>query len=194
MKAFKTTDWESHLVNRAQMGEQVAFELLMDLHRDALLSLAMRMLRNRDDALDAVQEVAIKSLRALPNFRAGQPVLPWMARICTNCCVDIIRRRRKGQESIDDREYNLAAAGCVHEETEDRLENAQLRAAISRLPRVYRRIVEMRHFEELEVSEIALKLNRPEGTIKSWLFRARQLLRRDLVREATPTSVAVTAV
>ncbi len=173
------------------MGEQVAFELLMDLHRDSLVSLAMRMLRNRDDAQDAVQDTALKALRALTSFRAGQPVLPWLARICSNCCVDTIRRRRRNCDSLESHEYALASDGCVHSDAADHMEQVLLRDAIGRLPRTYRQIVEMRHFDEMEVSEIATVLNRPEGTIKSWLFRARQMLRHDLLKQGGQPPVPV---
>ena len=61
MKAAKFVSWESHLIARAAEGEAVAFELLADLHRPALYSLALKMLRNPDDANDAVQETILKA-------------------------------------------------------------------------------------------------------------------------------------
>ena len=99
-KAARVVSWENHLVQRAVAGESVAFELLADLHRPALYSLAIRMLRNTDDANDAVQEALLKAYRALPDFDVDRPIRPWLCRICSNCCVDAVRNRRKDGDSI----------------------------------------------------------------------------------------------
>jgi RNA polymerase sigma-70 factor (ECF subfamily) len=63
------------------------------------------------------------------------------------------------------------------------IRQGQIIEAISRLPEKYREIIVMRHFRHMDVMEIAVALDKPEGTIKSWLFRARALLKKDL----TPT-------
>ena len=103
----KTTSWESHLVSRASQGEQVAFELLVDLYRPTLHQIALRMLRNHDDANDVVQETFIKAFRAIEKFDALRPIKPWLSRICQNCCVDAVRDRKKVGDSIDNHEYML---------------------------------------------------------------------------------------
>lgn len=180
MAPVRWMDWESHLVARAQVGETVAFELLCDLHRDALYAQAMRMLRNPEDAKDAVQDTFVKAFRALAKFRPGKPPLPWLARICSNCCVDIIRLRKQSAESIDLFEYALSADDDVQRDMETCIQDERVRASVEKLPRHYREIVMMRHFRHMEVSEIAIAVNRPEGTVKSWLFRARHLMRKDL--------------
>lgn len=177
----KVVSWESHLVRRAKAGEIVAFELLADLHRAALMSLAMRMLRNADDAKDAVQETLVKAFRAIHEFDPERPIKPWLCRICSNCCVDVVRSRRRDADPLEQHEYMLQDGG---ESLEDRAQgNFRQRAvldAIERLPAKYQRIILMRHFRHMDVNEIALALNKPEGTIKSWLFRARALLKKDL--------------
>src|SRR5579885_3459425 len=95
MKTAKFVSWESHLIARAAEGEAVAFELLADLHRSALYSLAFKMLRNADDANDAVQETILKAFRAIKEFDPERPLRPWLCRICSNCCVDIVRSRKR---------------------------------------------------------------------------------------------------
>jgi RNA polymerase sigma-70 factor (ECF subfamily) len=138
------------------------------------------MLRNWDDANDATQETFIKAFRALPSFQAGRPLLPWLLRICSNCCIDIIRDRRPGIEILDSHEHSLCGSydeawlGVVGKEATEMVQEA-----IDRLPKRYREIVSLRHYHDMEVGEIAALLHRPEGTVKSWLFRARAILRRD---------------
>lgn len=181
MHLQRVTDWETHLVLRAQAGEAIAFELLADSHRDSLRNLAMRMLRDSEDANDAVQDALVKAFRAIDSFQPGRPVLPWLMRICSNCCVDALRHRRQAPESLDKHEYSLCdPTQSVEDGAANGIDGEIVRAAVERLPIRYRTIIFMRHFRQMEVGEIASALNKPEGTIKSWLFRARALLRKDL--------------
>lgn len=182
MTSTRWKDWETHLVRRAQDGESVAFELLADEHRSSLRHLALRMLRDSEDADDAVQETFLKALRAIGSFTAGRPVLPWLLRICSNCCVDLIRQRRGGEESVDKYEYAVEDPSLsVQRQAEIRFEEEALGRAIQRLPEHYRHIILMRHFRHMDVLEIADELDKPEGTIKSWLFRARAQLKKELM-------------
>lgn len=172
--------WQAHLIQRASQGDTVAFDLLCEQVRPALYGIAYRMLRNADDANDAVQDALIRALRALPDFDPERPLRPWLSRICANCCVDIIRARRGG-ESIDLHEHSLSdGSDSLDEQTSQAMQQRALVEAVGRLPAPYRRIIFMRHFRHMEVNEIAEALKRPEGTVKSWLFRARAMLRQDL--------------
>lgn len=181
MKSTHLPDWESHLVIRAQAGERVAFELLADQYRTAMLGHAARLLRDADDANDAVQEALVKAWRAIRSFQPGRPVLPWLLRIVSNCSVDTLRSRRFVPDRLEPYEYSLRDdSQDVWENAEAQFEGEVVRAAVERLPEPYRDIIHMRHFRSMEVGEIASALNRPEGTIKSWLFRARALLRKQL--------------
>jgi len=163
------------------MGEDIAFELLADLYRPTLLNLATRMLRDRDDSKDAVQETLLKAYKAIADFDPERPIKPWLCRICTNCCVDAVRARKKLPDSIDQHEHMLRDDS---ENLEDRavrtMREGLISDAVARLPERYRNIITMRHYKHMDVNDIAIALNKPEGTIKSWLYRARALLKKDL--------------
>ncbi len=177
----KIVSWESHLIIRAAAGDEIAFELLSDMYRPVLMSLALRMLRNADDAHDVVQDTLVKALRAIKDFDSDRPLKPWLCRICQNCCVDAVRLRRRDGDSLDQHEYMLAdESSDVNESATGAIREGQVKEAIERLPEKYRSIIVMRHFRHMDVNEIAQALDRPEGTIKSWLFRARALLKKDL--------------
>jgi len=180
MKSTRFLSWESHLIVRSTEGDPIAFEILSDMYRPVLSSLAMRMLRNSDDASDAVQETLVKAFRALKDFDPERPLKPWLCRICANCCVDSVRTRRKEGESLDDHEYMLCDSEQVDDTATGSIRQAQILDAIGRLPSRYRDIILMRHFRHMDVTEIAAQLDKPEGTIKSWLFRARAILKKDL--------------
>lgn len=175
-------DWETHLVTRAKRGERVAFELIADMHRSSMRQLAHRMLRDPEDAQDAVQDALVKAYRALHSFQPGRPVLPWLMRICSNCCVDMIRQKKASAcDSLDKHEYGLEdPSTSIESGAETKLLGETIAAAIEKLPARYRSIIEMRHFRHMEVMEIAAALNKPEGTVKSWLFRARAMLKKEL--------------
>lgn len=177
----RVVSWESHLVERAAAGETVAFELLADMHRSTLFHLAMRMLRNADDANDVVQETLVKAYRAIGDFNSDRPLRPWLCRICSNCCVDAVRNRKRDATSLDQHEYALSdESQDLEAHASGNYESTAVREAVDKLPRKYREIILMRHFRHMDVIEIAQALQKPEGTIKSWLFRARALLKKDL--------------
>ncbi len=173
--------WEEHLVARAKNGELVAYELLADLHRGAVRNHALKLLRHRDDAEDAAQETFVKAYRALHTFDEARPILPWLMRICSNCCVDMLRYRKTRPECIERYEHRLYdLSPSAEDAVETSMEGEQLRDAIGRLPDRYREIIWMRHYKQMDVLEIAASLQKPEGTVKSWLHRARAMLRKDL--------------
>jgi RNA polymerase sigma-70 factor (ECF subfamily) len=97
-----------------------------------------------------------------------------------NCIVDLVRSRKHRIESLDNVEYSLSDSGASAERADNALINGQVMTSIRKLPWRYRQIIMMRHFDHLDVSEIANQLQKPEGTIKSWLFRARAMLQQDL--------------
>lgn len=173
-------DWETHLIVRASEGDEEAFGLLVARHRPALAHLAMRMLRNPEDASDAVQDALLKAFRAIRNFDPERPLRPWLCRICSNCCVDAVRARRREGEPLEGHEHLLREPVATDERAEGAIQQGQILDAIGRLPERYKCIILMRHFRHMDVTEIAAALDKPEGTIKSWLFRARALLKKDL--------------
>ena len=168
------------MIVRAASGDQVAFELLSDMYRPMLMSQAMRMLRNADDANDAVQDTLLKAFRAIHDFDPERPLKPWLCRICSNCCVDAVRSRKRDGDSLDQHEYMLADSSEADGTATGSIRQGQVIEAIERLPEKYKKIIFMRHFRHMDVNEIAEALDKPEGTIKSWLFRARALLKKDL--------------
>lgn len=180
MKEKLILGWESHLIKRASDGEVVAYELLADMYRPTLMSLAVRMLRNADDAKDAVQDTFLKAFRAIKDFDPERPIKPWLCRICANCCVDIVRLRRKEGLQLEPDENCLQEPEAAEEAAAHSARQEAVADAIGRLPEKYRKIIFMRHYRHMDVVEIAHALGKPEGTVKSWLFRARSLLKKDL--------------
>lgn len=159
----------------------MAMELVADRYRSQIRGHALRMLRDQEDAEDAVQDTFVRAFRGIKTFEQGRPLLPWLMRICSNCCVDILRGRRHFNDNLETHEHELFdESSDVESGVDERMRGQRVREAVSKLPDRYRRIIEMRHFGHMDVMEIAKALNTPEGTIKSWLFRARAILKKEL--------------
>lgn len=171
---------ESELVEKAAQGCRASFDEVVEANYRGVYAYAMRLLGNGDDAADATQLTFVKAHRSLKEFDTSRPLRPWLYRICANVCTDTVRSKHRGVEPLENHAYMLESGQNV-EETAEQAEMGQvIRRAVQRLPERYRKIIVLRHFEQMDVEEIAKLLKAPEGTIKSWLFRARALLRRDL--------------
>ena len=171
---------ERDLVAKAAAGNREAFDSLVDLHYQAVYAHAFRILRNSDDASDATQTAFVKALRSISEFDVERPMRPWLYRICGNVCIDLARSRHRSNESIDKHAYMLESSDDLVDSAEQSEVREKILGAILNLPEKYRRILILRHYEQMAVEEIAEVLEAPEGTIKSWLFRARAMLRKEL--------------
>jgi RNA polymerase sigma-70 factor (ECF subfamily) len=171
---------EAHVVERAVAGDASAFAQLANIYRPALTQMAKRYLKDSDDANDVVQETLFKAFRSIHEFKTDRPFKPWLFRICSNCCVDSVRLRRREPRGLEEQDAIPMGGIQVEDQVGGNVLRNQILDAIARLPSKYRNIVLMRHVRQMEVSEIANELKTPEGTIKSWLFRARALLKKDL--------------
>ncbi|MCG9894962.1 MAG: RNA polymerase sigma factor [Fimbriimonadaceae bacterium] len=172
---------EMKMVLAAQRGDRDARERIVEIHRPAIQAHMRRMLRSSEDVEDAVQETFVKAFRALHRFDPNRPLGPWLMRIATNCGVDLIRNRRQDPEDLSRVEYQVADPSVqVEAETEQSLLVDLIGEAMAALPLQHRQAMQLRHIHHMAVEEIAALLNKPEGTVKSWLFRARAQLKKQL--------------
>ncbi|MCH8273878.1 MAG: sigma-70 family RNA polymerase sigma factor [Armatimonadetes bacterium] len=171
---------ERELVERAARGCRESFDAIVDRHYRGVYAHAYRMLGNPDDAADATQIAFMKAHRSIGEFDTSRPFRPWLSRICGNACIDIARGRHRSDDSLEKHAYMLEGGERPQAAAEQAELQRTIRSAIRRLPERYRRIIVLRHYEQMDVEEIAEVVGAPEGTIKSWLFRARAILRREL--------------
>ncbi len=186
---------EDHaLVQAALEGDDRAFAELVSRYSGALYRLAWRMLRNEEEARDAVQEVFLRVHRALASFDQRRKFSTWILRITTNHCIDRIRRRRLKTLSInvDDDEdrapIDLVDNGPTPEANYGRASlQEMLDGLVAKLPPIYRAVVELRYKQQLAYEEIAQVLEIPLGTVKARLHRAHRQLKESI--EATGLSL-----
>ncbi len=174
------------LVQRTLGGDTAAYNLLVQRYQRQVYSLAYRMLGNSEDAGDLVQETFIRAFGALASFRQDASFLTWLYKIASNLCIDQMRARRsrgalsldleleEGREPVADRSTSpedVAVRGAVAQVVDK---------AVMNLPEKYRVVVVMRHLQGMSIEEIADQLKLPSGTVKTHLFRAREMLRERL--------------
>lgn len=177
---------EQILVMRAQRGEQDAFRVLVERYQKLVYTLALRMLNVPADAEDAAQEAFLSAWKALPRFRMDAKFSTWLYRLTVNAATDVLRRRRKEPDSLDDAERPVQAADSTDtpEEAAQRTERrAMVRRAIGALSESHRQILLLREVAGLSYEEIGAALELSPGTVRSRLARARKELREELLAE-----------
>jgi RNA polymerase sigma factor (sigma-70 family) len=169
-----------------EKGDQKAYAELMSRYKDSIYFMLLKMVNNRDDAEDLTIEAFGKAFKNIRQYTPDYAFSTWLFKIATNNCIDFIRRKRKNTFSIDknfentdgnDNYIDIKSEGPDPEENLIKKQKAQLmHDVVEKLKPRYRRLIELRYFNELSYEEIATELNLPLGTVKAQLFRARDFL------------------
>jgi RNA polymerase sigma-70 factor, ECF subfamily len=178
------------IVARARKGDRRAFDQLLVALRPRAMAVAVKVLRNPDDAEDAVQDAFVKVWRYLDRFEGRASFATWIHRIVMNACLDILRRHSARPEMVsvesDDSETNAnRASEPSHEETPERFvgqaqTSAIVHAALACLSAAHRQTLTLRELEDQSYEEIAQAVRIPVGTVMSRLHHARRRLADEL--------------
>ena len=191
---------ERELVQQAKAGDRAAFAGLVSAYEGKIYNLALRYLGSREDAMDASQEVFLRVFRFLPGFQEESGFSTWIYRIGVNVCKDMLHRRLKRAEQpleVPDEEDEGRPVDVpdLRYDPERIMEGVELRQALSdailALPEQQREIIILRDIRGLSYEEIALALALEAGTVKSRLFRARENLRKKLLKNGNIFGVSV---
>lgn len=160
------------LVQRCLRGDSVATRELVTRFESDVFGLCVRLLRHRQDAEDVAQEVFARVFRSLARWDASRPLRPWVLGITVNRCRTAMAKRAKQPEPVDylgdhhdptpppcDRELLDAIGGCVSDLRDE-----------------YREVFVLFHESGRSYDEIAAAVDRPVGTVKTWLHRARRMV------------------
>ncbi len=163
-------------------GSTDRFGLLVERHQAQAMTLAVRMLRDRQDAEEAVQDAFVRAYRALSGFQGGARFSTWLYRIVYNVCLNRLAKVDRGafQEPYDD-ERTSPGEWTDPFEADDLV--AYVRRSIASLPPKYATILSLFYLQDLSHEEICEVTALPLGTVKTHLFRARALLQRTLAKE-----------
>lgn len=180
---------ETRLARLARKGDQRAFAEIVDLYKDKLYHLAYRMIGNRQEAEDIVQEAFLRVFKHLDRYDENQKFSTWIYRIATNLSIDRLRKRR----AI----YSLDAESSDHEgldgyamlPSDDRTPESELllsetqrliHEAMETLPAKYKSVMVLRYLQDLSLQEISDIMGMPVTTVKTRVHRGREFLRKKL--------------
>jgi RNA polymerase sigma factor (sigma-70 family) len=174
---------DAELVQQVLNGNEHAFRFLVATHQRLVLHIVGRIIKQQEDVEDVCQEVFMKVFRKIKNFRGDSKLSTWIATIAYNTGISYIRsKNRKNETEADDltmfqsRSDNWQGQHAVEREEAKKI----LGEMIEKLPVNYRTVLTLFHLEEFSYKEIEEITGMPEGTVKSYLARARNLLKEKL--------------
>ncbi len=175
---------ESSLIRKATTGDHRAFLELIVPYQTRLLRRAQALLGSMEDAEDAVQEALLMAYRSLAKFRGESGIYTYIYRIVINKCHDSVRKRRRtDSDSLDNVPLISDERVSISKNHELSEESGYLIEKINSLDKKYRQVLLMRYYDDLSYQEIADLVHISVGTVKSRLFKARELLKRSIVRD-----------
>lgn len=163
---------------------------LFKFYQRYLYSICYSYTQNEQDALDIVQEIYIKVFKNISSFDDTMPFRPWIRRISVNTCLNFKRNIKSNVISLNYKYANelsledtMVSDYNLEEEVEKKEFKKIIKARLVNLPDNFRMVIALRYFDNLSYLEISELLNRPLGTIKTELYRAKAILKKQLESE-----------
>lgn len=172
---------DHELVDRCLRGDLDAFAPLVARYQKPLFNVALRMVRDREDARDITQTAFVKAYEKLRSFDRQHRFFSWIYRIAVNECLNFVSRRRPERPLLAD----MPAADDPQRDAEASELAARVQDALVTLTPDYRLVVILRHFLDLSYVEMSEALLIPEKTVRSRLYTARQRL-AEILRSPAP--------
>jgi RNA polymerase sigma factor (sigma-70 family) len=163
-------------ITQALSGNNLAFNYLVERHKDRVYNLAFRICGNREDAEEAAQDAFLKAFKSLKGFKMKSSFSTWLYRIVYNSSVSAVRTRKNNLVSIDEfpADYKDFTGINTSEETADRdYRNALINFALQKINEEERGLICLRYFEDLNIEEISEATGINKSSVKVKLFRAR---------------------
>lgn len=183
---------DQELVNNVLKGDVETFKIIVKKTERLVAQLVFKMIFNVEDRKDISQDIYLKVYRNLNTFKFQSKLTTWICQIAYNSCLTYIKRTKVMPfDDLDEDSTNVefesgySLLGANSQSPEKQLESKQLVAIlnveITRLPPIYQTLVALFHQEELSYSEISEITQLPEGTVKSYLSRARKELKQNII-------------
>lgn len=166
-------------IERVLKGDANSFAVLVDNYKDMVFSLALKVMKNREEAEEVSQDTFIKAYRSLKNFKGDSKFSTWLYRIAYHNCMDRLKKvaRKYNTDTIDEVVENKIRATDDVLQTIERKERAEMiKECLNELPEDERSILWFFYFEELSLKEITQVTEFSENNVKVKLHRARKKL------------------
>jgi RNA polymerase sigma factor (sigma-70 family) len=173
------------LIKRIHDGDRLAVGLLVENNKNLVWHIIISMTGHNSDCEDLFQEVFLQVFKGLKHFRADSRISTWIGSITHHICVDYLRKKKKETEFQDRDTEQKPVTGLPPDMSWKQPENEDLNrlvlAAIAKLPAGYRTVITLYHLDEKSYREIIKITGMPDGTVKSYINRGRNLLRKTLI-------------
>jgi RNA polymerase sigma factor (sigma-70 family) len=179
---------DDEIIAAIRKGEKRQFSFLVDRYKDRAMTLAVRMVRNREEAEEIVQDAFVRAYNGLKQFEGKAAFSTWLYRIVYNLCLTKINRMQARPRFLDtegEAEILFADEQAVdpYEGLETKEVVALVKKIIDQMPERYSSVLSLFYFQELSYDEICGVTGLPLGTVKAHLFRARTMLQKRLAQE-----------
>ena len=176
---------DQQLVTASKRGDQDAFAQLVHRYQRRIFNLVYRMLQQYEEASEITQETFLAAWQGLPSFRGEARFATWLYRIAYNCALKQLETRKRdwALQAALQADHALESKDnfdCANAQIDEHERQAFVQEHLSHLPAKYRIVLILRHLQDMTYEEMAEILTMPVGTIKTHLFRARNLLKERL--------------
>ncbi|MFC0605257.1 RNA polymerase sigma factor [Winogradskyella pulchriflava] len=174
-----TTNDENILIQSIKDGDAKAYAQLVNRYKAMVYTLALRMLKNREEAEEVAQDTFIKVFRSLHKFKGDSKFSTWVYRVAYNTCLDTIKKNKKYINDVAIDEFTFNKLDVIDNALENIIKeekSALIKACINKLPEDSSALLTLFYFEELSLDEISTIINIEANTVKVKLFRARKKL------------------
>lgn len=190
MSDKNSTKTDDELVKHFKQGDQKAFDLLVIKYQSRVQAIVGRYLSHEPDSIqDIAQETFIKAYRALPKFRGDSQFYTWLFRIAVNCAKNYLSaqsiRTPVVDISMDDEDFFSDHSALRIDENPESQQigketEAKVRKVLDKLPKDLSNIIALREFQGMSYEDISVVMDCPVGTVRSRIFRAREMLMNHL--------------
>ena len=181
-KIIPTIEEDKNIIEQILAGDINKFAILQKKYYYMLLTLIRKIIKDADDVEDVMQESFIKAYKNLASYNFEFTFSSWLYKIASNCCIDFLRKKRDlSYDSFEnkDNEEGFQIEDSYFLPDENIINNERtkiIESAVNKLPKKYIKLFKLRYEDEIQIEELADKLNMPIGTIKTHLFRARKIV------------------
>ena len=174
-----TTNDDQILIDAIRSGDTKAYAQLVNRYKDLVYTLALRMVKHREEAEEVAQDTFVKVFRSLNRFKGDSKFSTWIYRITYNTSLDRLKKNKKHYNDIEIDDYTFNQLGTIDNALDNLINEEKsklIRQCIDKLPEDSSSLLTLFYFEELSLDEISKIINIEANTVKVKLFRARKKL------------------
>lgn len=170
---------DRHYIDRIMAGDTQAFALLVDRYKNLVYTLALRMIKNTDEAEEAAQDTFVKVFRSMDKFKGESKFSTWIYRVAYNTCLDRLKKHKTAPFAVAIDDYGtrqLAAVENVLDTLDEQERQRAVQNCLQQMPSEEAFLLTLYYFEELSLDEIAKIIGIKPNNVKVKLFRCRKRL------------------